>query len=51
LDNLEIIRNLYSLLEKRIGRSVAIYVVQFENEYLFILDSFLVQKGLLERKN
>ena len=53
LDYLETIRNLYSLLEKRIERKISIYneVLQFENEYLFILDSFLVQNGFLGRKN
>ena len=51
MDNLETIRNLYSLLGKRIGKSVDIYVVQFENEYLFIVDSLIVQKEFLGRKN
>ena len=46
LDDLETIRNLYSLLKKRIGRNINILneVLQFENEYLCILDSFLVLK-------
>ena len=53
LDDLETIRNLYSLLKKRIGRNINILneVLQFENEYLFILDSFLVQNGFEGRNN
>ena len=41
------------MLKKRIGRNINILneVLQFENEYLCILDSFLVQNGFEGRKN
>ena len=54
MDYLDTVRNLYTLLEKRIGRKIDIKfgeILKFENEYLFILDSFLVQNGFEGRNN
>ena len=54
MDYLDTVRNLYSLLEKRIGRKIDIKygeILKFENDYLFILDSFLVQNGFEGRNN
>ena len=53
MDYLDTVRNLYSLLETRIGRQIDINseILKFENEYLFILDSSLVQNGFEGRNN
>ena len=52
MDNLDSIKNLYSLLEERIGRTIMYNeVLQFENKYLYNFNTLLIQNGFEEKNH